>query len=446
MTVLAYTFKGGIRPDEHKYTKNSPIERVSDPEIVSIALTQHVGVMCRPLVKSGDYVAEGQLIGEIPGGLGCPVHASVSGTVLKIEEVTTAWGGTSYNILVKNDGLHSVSEEVRPFGKKLSEATSDELIAAVRSAGIAGMGGTAFPTHAKLSAAKGKVDRVIVNCLECEPFVCANHRIIIENTDAVVNGVKIIMMALGVREAWLAVSEDRKDELSALGKALSESRIMSVKRIASKYPAGSEKQLIYALMGREIKEGRTPLDEAVVVFNAETCKAVYDAFAKGRPLCDRVVTVDGDCISRPANLLVPIGTPVSHLIDFCGGLCAEPKKIIIGGPMMGQAAWDPNTPITKNTSAVLVFSKYFDRESKLPAACIRCGRCVSACPMKLMPLKIAALAAKGKIDECDKLGAASCMECGSCTYVCPGGVPVAQMVGRAKSAILSERRNAVSGK
>lgn len=443
---MAYTFKGGIRPDEHKYTKNSPIERVSDPDTVSIALTQHVGVMCRPLVKPGDHVLEGQLIGEIPGGLGCPVHASVSGTVLKIEEVTTAWGGVSFNIIIENDKTHSVSPDVHPFGKKLSEATSDELIAAVRNAGIAGMGGTAFPTHAKLSAAKGKVDRVIVNCLECEPFVSANHRIILENTDAVVNGTKIIMMALGVREAWLAVSEDRRDEQAALGKVIAGSQILFIKRITSKYPAGSEKQLINALTGREVREGRTPLDEGIVVFNAETCKAVYDVFAKGRPLCDRVVTVDGDCIARPANLLVPIGTPVSHLIEHCGGLCAEPKKIIMGGPMMGQAAWDPDTPVTKNTSAVLVLSKYFDRESKLPAACIRCGRCVTACPMKLMPLKIAALSSKGRIDECERLGATACMECGSCTYVCPGGVPVAQMVSRAKSSILAERRNAVSGK
>lgn len=443
---MTYTFRGGIRPDEHKYTKNSPIERISEPAEVSIALTQHVGVMCRPLVRVGDHVDECQLIGDIPGGLGCPVHSSVSGTVLKIEEVTTAWGGTSYNIVIKNDGQHTLSPAVQPFGKKLSEASSDEIIAAVRNAGIAGMGGTAFPTHAKLSAARGKADRVIVNCLESEPFVCANHRIILEDTVAVINGTKIIMMALGVREAWLAVSEDRRDEISALGEQLKQSQIMSVKRVTSKYPAGSEKQLVSALGGGEIKEGRTPLDEGYVVFNAETCKAVYEAIAKGSPLCNRVVTVDGDCISRPANLLVPIGTPVSHLIECCGGLCEEPKKIIMGGPMMGHAAWDPNTPVTKNTSAVLVFSKYFDRESKLPAACIRCGRCVKACPMKLMPLRIAAFAEKGKIRECETLGAASCMECGSCTYVCPGGVPVAQMVSRAKSSILAERRNAVSGK
>ncbi len=443
---MAYTFKGGIRPDEHKYTKNSPIERVSDPSEVSIALTQHVGIMCRPAVKVGDHVDEGQLIGSIPGGLGCPVHSSVSGTVLRIEDVTTAWGGTSYNIVIKNDGLHTMSSEVQPFGKKMSEASSDEIIAAVRNAGIAGMGGTAFPTHAKLSAARGKVDRVIVNCLESEPFVCANHRIILEDTAAFINGVKIMMMALGVREAWLAVSEDRRDEISALNDAIAKSQLISVKKVTSKYPAGSEKQLVSALAGKEIKEGRTPVDEGYVVFNAETCKAVYDAIAKGMPLCHRVVTVDGDCITRPANLLVPIGTPVSHLIDYCGGLCAEPKKIIMGGPMMGQAAWDPKTPVTKNTSAVLVFSKYFDRESKLPSACIRCGRCISACPMKLMPLKIAALAGKGRIDECESLGAASCMECGSCTYVCPGGVPVAQMVGRAKSSILAKRRNAVAGK
>lgn len=441
---LTKSFKGGVRLIEHKYTKNSPIERCPDPDTVSISLTQHIGVMCRPTVKAGDRVLEGQLIGEIPGGLGCPVHASVSGTVLRIEEVTTAAGGTSYNIVIENDKQHCISPEVQTFGKKLSEAGSDEIIAAVRRAGIAGMGGTAFPTHAKLSASRGKVDRIIVNCCESEPFVCANHRIILEYPEEVIAGAKIMAAAVGGREVWLAVEGDRRDEIGSLSRHLRDGGIVTVRKISSKYPSGSEKQLVSALMGLEIGEGKTPIDAGCVVFNSETCMAVYEAFAKGLPLISRVVTVDGDCVAQPKNLLVPIGTSMRHLIDCCGGLCNEPKKIIAGGPMMGTAQWDPEAPVTKNTSAVLVLSKFFDRESKLPPVCIRCGRCVSACPMKLMPLKIAAYSDRGQLDKCESLGALSCIECGCCTYVCPGGVPVAQTVARAKSAIIAKRRRAVS--
>lgn len=441
---MFYSFKGGLRLDAHKYSANSPIERMEEPQTVSISLTQHVGIMCRPTVKVGDRVLEGQLIGDITGGLGCPVHASVSGTVIRIDEVTGASGGLSYNIVIENDRQHIMSPEVHPFGKKLSEATSDEIIAAVRRAGIAGMGGTAFPTHAKMSAARSRVDHVIVNCCESEPFVCANHRLVLECPEEIIGGVKIIMVALGVRDAWIAVEGDRRDEVASMTKVLGASELISLKRISSKYPAGSEKQLLSALAGIEIGEGKTPIDAGFVVFNAETCKAVYDAFARGLPLIERVVTVDGDCIAKPKNLRVPIGTPLSHLIDSCGGLCKEPKKMICGGPMMGVAQWDPNAPVTKNTSALLVLSSYFDRESKLAPACIRCGRCVKACPMKLMPLKIVEASAKGNTERCAALGAVSCIECGLCTYVCPGGVPVAQTVARAKSAILTERRRAVS--
>lgn len=442
---MAYTFKGGIWPDDHKYTVNSKIEPIPEPEYVSVSLTQHVGVMCRPTVHVGDSVLVGQLIGEIPGGLGCPVHASVSGTVRKIEEVTTPSGGTSYNIVINNDGTHRVSPAVVPFGKKLSEASADELIAAIRDAGIAGMGGTAFPTYAKLSAARGKVERIIVNCCENEPFLCATHRQIVEHAEDIINGVKIMMVAAGVREAWIAVEAAKKDEIRRLESLIGESRLMSIKRVSSKYPQGSEKQLVYALCGREVRGGRTPIDTGNVVFNAETCAAVFSALSTGMPLIKRVVTVDGDCISHPKNLLVPIGTPVSHLIECCGPLCRPPKKVISGGPMMGTSLWDPESPVTKTTSGVLVLSDFFDRESSLPAVCIRCGRCVKACPVRLLPLKIAAFSAKGEFDRCDSLGAADCMECGSCSYVCPGGVPVVQLIGRAKSEILMKRRNARSG-
>lgn len=441
---MAYTFRGGIRPDDHKYTKDSPIERIKDPDTVSIALSQHVGVMCRPTVKVGDKVLMGQLIGDIPGGLGCPVHASVSGTVSKIEEVTTAYGGISYNIVIENDHSNTLCDTVRPFGKKLSEATFEEIIAVIRNAGIAGMGGTAFPTYAKVSAARGKVERLIVNCCEGEPFVTVTGRMIKEKLSDILGGIKILMMAIGVREAFVAIERDRKEEIKKLNGAIDNNGLISVKKVTSKYPSGSEKHLVSALIKEEIPEGRTALDVGCVVFNAETCAAVYEAFSKGMPLIRRNITVDGDCIANPRNLSVPIGTAASYIIDQCGGIAGDAKKIIFGGPMMGQAQWDPNAPVSKTTSAILVFSDYFDRESKLEAVCIRCGRCVRACPMHLMPLDIAAVVSKGKIDKAEAMGALSCIECGACTHVCPGGLPVTQLVGRAKTDILAKRRSAAA--
>lgn len=441
---MAYSFKGGIRPDDHKYTKNSPIEKIKDPEIVSIALSQHVGVMCKPTVKAGDHVLVGQLIGDVHGSLGCPVHASVSGTVLKIEEVTTQNGSMSYNVVIKNDHLNTPSEKLRPFGKKLSEAKFEEILAVLKNAGIAGMGGTAFPTYAKVGAARGKATKLIVNCCEGEPFVTVTRRMILEGFDSIVGGIKILMVAMGIKEAYVAVEKDRKEEIKIIESVVDQNLIKLLK-VSPKYPSGSEKHLVYALTKKEVSEGKTPLELGCVVFSAETCKAVFDAFAKGMPLIRRVITVDGDCVVTPKNLDVPIGTPASFILDQCDGLVGEPKKLIFGGPMMGHTQWDPNSPVTKNTSAILVFSDYFDRESKLEPVCIKCGHCSDACPMKLLPMEIASAVKKGRIEKTEVMGAVSCIECGACTHVCPGGIPVTQLVGRAKTEILQKRRAAAAG-
>jgi len=441
---LAYTFRGGIRPDDHKYTRDTAIERIKDPDTVSIPLSQHVGVMCRPVVKAGDRVLVGQLIGEVPGGLGCPVHSSVSGIVQRIEEVTTTYGGSSYNIVIENDKQNTLCETVRPFGKKIAEATFQEIVAVIRNAGIAGMGGTAFPTYAKVTQARGKVDTMIVNCCEGEPFVTVTGRMIHECLQEILGGVKILMIALGVRKATLAIEKDRKKEIKKLNSALDKEDLMELKRVSAKYPSGSEKHLIYALTKEEIPAGKTAIDAGCIVFNAETCAAVYNAFAKGMPLIRRVITVDGDCIAKPRNLSVPIGTSASYIIDQCGGLIKDAKKIIFGGPLMGHAQWDKNAPVSKATSAILVFSDYFDRESKMEPVCIRCSRCVKACPMGLMPIDIVSVVNRGKIEKAETMGAAACIECGACTHVCPGGLPVTQIVGRAKTDILARRRNAQS--
>lgn len=439
---MAYTFRGGIRPDDHKYTKHSRIELIEQPNTVSIPLSQHVGAMCRPTVTVGDKVCVGQLIGDIPGGLGCPVHSSVSGTVKGVEEITTAYGGVSYNIIIENDHQNTVASTVHPFGKRLADATYEEIVAVIRNAGIAGMGGTAFPTYAKIAAARGNVVSAIINCCEGEPFVTINRRLILEKAEDVIGGAKILMVALGIRKASICIEKNKKAEIAKLRDVTVSETMLSVTPVSNKYPSGSEKQLVYALTKSEIPEGKTAIECGYVTFSAETCVAVYEAFATGMPLVKRYITVDGDCIPKPRNLCVPIGTSASFVIDKCGGLCNYAKKVIFGGPMMGQAQWDVNAPVSKTTSAILVFSEYFDRESRLDLVCIRCGRCVKACPMKLMPLEIAACVKKGKADAAEELFAARCIECGACTHVCPGGMPLTQLVARAKTDILSRRRTA----
>ena len=439
---MAFRIKGGIRPDDHKYTANLPVMNLTEPEYISIPLTQHVGVMCRPVVSVGDRVFRGQLVGEIPGGLGCPVHSGISGVVKKIEEFTTDAGGSSFRVIVENDRENILAPTVKPFGKKLSEATFEEIVSVIRNAGVTGMGGTAFPTHARLLAARGKVDRVIVNCLETEPFSCSTHRLIMENSAEIIGGAKIVMVALGVREAWMAVSDRARDEIEELDTVLGGSKLLSIQKVAARYPADSERHLVYALTGKAVPAGKSPIDAGCVVFSADTLVAVYEAFSKGLPLCERGITVDGDCIAEPANFLVPVGTTVSHLINCAGGLCRKPKKIVMGAPLTGHAAWDAETPVTKNTRAVVVLSDFFDRESKDPAVCLRCGRCIDACPMGLMPVKIMEAYRRMDTKACEALGADACMECGCCTYVCPGGVPVAQTVSAARAKVSEKRRKA----
>lgn len=440
---MAYTFRGGIHLDEYKNTRRCRIETLPAPEIVSIPLLQHIGVPASAIVKKGDTVAVGQKIGEVNGGLGCPVHASISGTVIDIVKKTTQNGALVENIVIKNDYLKTIAQDIKPISKKLTDVTTDEIIDVVREAGISGMGGAAFPTYAKIQSAIGKVDKIIVNCAECEPFITANHRLLLEQPAAVINGVKILLKALGVRTAYIAVEDNKMDAIEKLEEMTEGSRMISVKVMKTKYPEGDERQLVYALTGIEIPAGKLPTDAGCVIFNAETCAAIYRAFAYGTPLISRVLTVDGDCIRRPRNVLAPIGTSVRDLIDFCGGLKKEPKRLINGGPMMGTAQWDTEMPVTKSTSAVLVFSENFGKKAATTQTCIRCGKCVQNCPMHLMPSYIAQFSKIGNFEAAEKYGAMSCVECGTCSYSCPGCVEIVQHIRVAKAAIKAESaRNA----
>ena len=437
---MALTFRGGTHVREYKNTRACPIEVMPAPAKVRLSMSQHIGAPCTPCVSVGDTVLRGQCIGTAENGLGCPVHASVSGKVTAITEQTAPNGGKVRYVEIENDGADLSDPAIAPTQEKLRELSAQQIIEKIRAAGIVGMGGAMFPTYAKLSSALGKAEHVVVNCAECEPFITANHRLLLENPQAVIGGLKILLRALGVRQGVIAVEDNKADAIRKLRHLTKESPLVRIAVLKTKYPQGDERQLIYALSGKELPAGRLPADLGYVIVNAETCAAVYTAFTVGTPLTHRILTCDGDCVRTPKNLLVPIGTSLRDVIAFCGGLCAEPKKIISGGPMMGAALWDVDSPVTKGTSSVLVFSEKMLPREDAHACCIRCGRCVHGCPMHLMPVYAAHDAKLGDYVTAQSYAIMSCVECGTCSYNCPGNVPLVQNIRKAKAEIREQKK------
>ena len=430
--------------NEYKLTASKPIEKLPVPETVVVPLSQHIGAPCTATVKVGDTVDKGQIIGVVEKGLGCPVHASVSGKVARIETVITPSGRRVEQIVIENDGEERLSPTIRHNGKTITDITPEECIEAVRLAGISGMGGATFPTYAKISSALGKVNKIIINSAECEPFITANHRLMLEEPDEVINGLKLLMHVFGLEKGIIAVEDNKMDAVEALHKALGDDTSVEITVMKTKYPQGDERQIIYALTGVELKSGKLPADVGCVIFNSETCYNVYRAVFEGMPLIERIVTVSGNCVKEPKNILAPIGTSISKLIDFCGGFTEQPEKIVLGGPMMGFAQWDISVPVTKGTNAVLALTENFNKKITTPYACLHCGKCVSVCPMHLMPLYLAQHAGQRDFDACEKYNALSCVECGSCAYICPGNVPLVQLIRLAKGTINDKKRAAAA--
>ncbi len=434
-----YTFRGGTHMNEHKDTACLQTIRLPEPEVVSIPLSQHIGAHAKPVVQKGDYVKIGQVIGEIESGLGCPVHASISGTVKEIVTRHNAQGMPIQNIVIENDGLRAQHESIRPRTTPLEEASAEEIVQVIRNAGISGLGGATFPTYAKLQSAIGKAKTVIINCAECEPYITANHRLLLERGQCVIEGLEVLMHALQAEEGVFAVEDNKPDAIEFLQKAIASKPKLRVCVLRTKYPQGDERQIVYAIYRKEIPAGKLPADVGCMIVNAETAAAISRAFFRGKPLVSRIVTVAGDCVKEPKNVRAPLGASYREVIDFCGGFVKEPKKLVSGGPMMGQAQWDMDAPVAKGTSALLAFSEEYDRINTYHTACLHCGLCVSNCPMHLLPNYLAQYAQARRYDEAAKMDVMSCVECGTCSFNCPAGVQIVQYIRVAKGALRAKR-------
>lgn len=441
---MLHRLYGGVHPHDSKQaTRRKEVEALEHPPAqVVLPMSMHVGAPCKPIVEKGDHVLLGQKIAE-PAGLGAPIHASVSGTVTAVEPRPHAGGGKMMSIVIENDFQDTPAP---PLERKSDPAnlTPWEIVDLVGEAGIVGMGGAGFPTQVKLKSAIGKVDTVIFNGAECEPYLTADHRLLLEDGERVLGGVKVLMRALGLKQAVIGIEGNKMDAVEHLRGLVEQGDGIEIIPLKTRFPQGAEKQLIQKLTGRQVPPGGLPADVQCAVFNVGTAAAVYDAVYEGRPLTRRIVTVTGGAVVRPRNLMVPFGTSIEHLLEACGGLKEDPGRILFGGPMMGNAQYDLAVPTMKGTNGVLCMTRaecYPD--SLRDPTCIRCGRCVQACPMNLTPLYFNMFGKAGRYKELERYHVMDCMECGSCAYICPAHIRLVQMIRTVKNEL---RRQAAQEK
>lgn len=433
------TFKGGAHPyDGKKMSRDCPIEILNPGDTLVYPLSQHIGAMAKPLVKAGDRVLVGQKIAEKGGFISANIHSSVSGTVKAIEKRLVATGGMVDSIIVENDGMY---EEAAPiFSGNPDELSKDEIIKIIEEAGIVGMGGAGFPTNVKLSPKNADIiDSIIVNGAECEPYLTSDYRRMVEQTDKLVKGLKIVLKIFPDAKGYFGIEDNKPEAIEALLKATENEDRIEVVPLKTKYPQGGERSMIYAVTGRKINSKMLPADVGCIVHNVDTIYAIYNAVYNGKPLIERIVTITGDAVRTPKNFQVRIGTSFRELIDAAGGFTTEPEKIISGGPMMGFSFFNIDVPVVKGSSSLLAFIKD-DVSHEKPSACIRCGRCAAACPEHLLPMKLAALAGQNEPEEFKKLGGMECVECGCCSYVCPAKRQVTQSVRSMKKLIIASAR------
>lgn len=432
------TFKGGIHPPHgKKYSEKKAIEKANDPKIVKIPLSQHIGAPCKPIVKKGDFVKVGQQIGEPLAFVSAPIHSSVSGVVKDVKDVKIA-GGMGSCIIIESDGEFQLSESISLKGD-VELLSGKEILEIIKNAGIVGMGGAGFPTHVKLSPPPDKnIDLVILNGAECEPYLTADHRLMLERADDIVYGLKAIMKVLDVEKGYIGIENNKPDAIKIMKEAAKGENIV-VQGLKTKYPQGAEKQLIHAISGREVPSGGLPMEAGAVVNNVATAYAVADAIKTGMPLIKRICTITGSAIKEPKNLEILVGTEITEMIEQCGGFIEEPGKILLGGPMMGRATSAIDIPSTKTTSGILAFNKV-DAVIPEPSLCIKCGKCVEVCPINLLPVYISANAENGNFDNAEKFNAMDCIECGSCSFICPSKRKLLEGIRLTKNRIRSKKQ------
>jgi len=461
------TFRGGVHPPERKeLAKDKPIERLAAPGELVLYLSQHIGAPARAVVEKGDRVKKGQVVGEAGGFVSAAVHSPVSGTVKAIEPRPHPLGQRVPAIIVENDGadewLESVETDESAEGigapetgeavkkavpvnreRDFSGMSAADIRNAIRDAGIVGLGGATFPTHVKLSPMEGKpITDVVINCAECEPYLTCDYRQMLEQTEEIVGGLRILMKAVDAPRGWIAVEDNKPDAFEKLRAASAGDANVRAEMLRVKYPQGAEHQITAALLGREIPSGGLPIDIGVICQNTGTTVAVYEAVRLNKPLIERVLTVTGEGVENPGNYLVPLGTPVAAVLDKAG-LRDSANKLIIGGPMMGLAQYTADVAVTKGTSGILALT---DARAYESSACIRCGRCVEVCPWRLVPSYLSIICEAKDIEAIKASDIMDCKECGCCTYVCPSRRPIVHLVkyGKAELARLRAEEKAKS--
>lgn len=433
-----FGFRGGVHPPENKIqTENMAVEEVKAPKMLYVALLQHIGAPLDPIVAVGDRVLKGQKIADSQAFMSSPIHSPVSGTVKRIEDHVFPLMGRIKTVIIENDEQETWAELSKI--EKWENVDRRTLLTMIREKGIVGIGGASFPTHIKLDPpADAKIDTLLLNGAECEPYLNSDNRLMIENPEKIINGIKIIKKILGVNRAIVGIEENKPEAIASMRKAV-EGTGIEIAPLKTKYPQGGEKQLIKAVLDRQVPSGKLPSAVGVVVQNTGTAAAIYDGIVNGIPLIEKVVTVSGKGIINPKNVKIAIGTPFSYLLDYCGVNREVVDKLVMGGPMMGMAQFSEEAPVIKGTSGLLALTKEETNPYKT-RACIGCGKCVEACPMGLEPLMFARLAAFEQWEQLKEYSLMDCIECGSCAYICPANRPLTEAIKIGKSKLRAMKK------